>query len=214
MGRRKRKTRTHDIHGTEKDAVDASAPKSFVVKSGDIGNSLRSLILDVRKVLEPNTATRLRERKSNKLKDYQSMAAPLGVSHILTFSQSSANAGAAEEEEDLTSNVNMRIARLPRGPTLSFKVLRYALGRDILNATKRPHSPGREYATEAMVRFVIMLFCGAKLIKEVQLILNNFSGEDRHVKLMASLFQNLFPSIKVQTVSPPLFILLVNPETL
>lgn len=150
MGRRKRKTRTHDIHGTSQDAVSADAPKSFVVKSGEIGASLRSLILDVRKVLEPNTATRLKERKSNKLKDYTSIAGPLGVSHLLTFSQSAATGNV--EEEDLVSNVNMRVARLPRGPTLSFKVLRYALGRDILNATKRPHSPGREYATEAMVR--------------------------------------------------------------
>lgn len=123
------------------------------MKTGQVGNSLRNLILDVRKVLEPNTASRLKERKSNKLKDFTSMAAPLGVTHLLTFSQSSSNTAneqKKEKEEGWTSSVNLRIARLPRGPTLSFKVLRYALARDVLAATKRPHSPGREYGTEAL----------------------------------------------------------------
>jgi hypothetical protein len=98
----------------------------------------------MRDVLEPNTASRLKERKSNKVKDYIAMSGPLGVSHMLVFSQSD------KDGED--SNVNLRIAKLQRGPTLSFRVLRYSLARDVLNATKRPHSPGKEFATEPMVR--------------------------------------------------------------
>ena len=81
------------------------------------------------------------------------MAGPLNVTHLVVFAQSDANKSAAEDDkEDPASNVNMRITRMPRGPTLGFKVLRYALMRDILAATKRPHAPGKEYATEPIVR--------------------------------------------------------------
>jgi ribosome biogenesis protein SSF1/2 len=32
-------------------------------------------------------------------------------------------------------------------------------------------------------------------------VLNNFNKDDRHIKLMAQMLQNLFPSINVTTVS-------------
>ena len=35
-------------------------PKSFVIKHGQVGHSLTQLVRDVRKVMEPNTASRLR----------------------------------------------------------------------------------------------------------------------------------------------------------
>lgn len=80
------------------------------------------------------------------------MSGPLHVTHLMILAQSTANKNAGEDEKDeATSNVNLRITRLPRGPSLSFKVLRYALTRDILAATKRPRSPGKEFATEPMV---------------------------------------------------------------
>jgi ribosome biogenesis protein SSF1/2 len=77
------------------------------------------------------------------------MSGPLGVSHLLVFSQT------ATSTEASLSNVNLRLSRMPRGPTLSFKVLRYALMKDVLAASKHAHSPGREYATEPLVRAVI-----------------------------------------------------------
>lgn len=94
------------------------------------------------------------ERKSNKIKDFIAMSGPLHVTHLMVFAQSTANKNAEEDEKDeATSNVNLRISRLPRGPMLGFKVLRYALVRDILAATKRPRSPGKEFATEPMVSY-------------------------------------------------------------
>ena len=54
---KRRKNRTH-----LKDTAGASsnAPKSFVIKHGQVGSSLTQLTRDVRKVMEPNTATRLK----------------------------------------------------------------------------------------------------------------------------------------------------------
>lgn len=136
--------------------------------------------------MEPNTASKLRERKSNKLKDFIAMAGPLGVSHLLVLSQSTASGVLSNKEtspED-EAHVTLKIARLPRGPTLSFRVMRYALMRDVLNACKKPHSPGKEFQSEPL------------------LILNNFSNHqnERQVQLTAQAFQGLFPSIKVHEV--------------
>lgn len=56
-----------------------------------------------------------------------------------------------EEEEEIISSINMKIFKLPRGPTLSFKVLRYSLMIDLLNSDKNPRSPGQEFKTEPLV---------------------------------------------------------------
>ena len=63
MGRR-RKNRTHlkDTTTTSKDIE--SAPKTFVIKHGHVGTSLAQLVRDLRKVMEPNTASRLRVSSS------------------------------------------------------------------------------------------------------------------------------------------------------
>jgi ribosome biogenesis protein SSF1/2 len=58
---RKRKNRTH-LKGAGATASTASdgTPKSFVIKHGHVGSSLTQLVRDIRKVLEPNTASRLK----------------------------------------------------------------------------------------------------------------------------------------------------------
>lgn len=111
----------------------------------------------------------LQERKANRLRDYVSMSGPLGVTHLLVFSQP-ANAdisapalknvaGRQENEEERadrsliegTTTLNLRLIRLPRGPTLSFKVLRYSLAADVLRMARRPRSIGREFAEGPLV---------------------------------------------------------------
>lgn len=109
-----------------------------MIRSGSVGRSVSSLVSDVRKVLEPNTATRLKERKSNKLRDFLSMAGPLGVSHLLVFNQTDAG-------------INLRIARAPRGPTVTFRVNKFAGIRDVMKAERRPRAPGKEFGTPPLV---------------------------------------------------------------
>ena len=60
MGRR-RKNRTHLKGGVASAPGTAEGvPKSFVIKHGKVGTSLTQLVRDVRRVMEPNTASRLR----------------------------------------------------------------------------------------------------------------------------------------------------------
>lgn len=101
------------------------------------------------------------------------MSGPLGVTHLMVFSQPSslslptpstsstpskpkktAKQINDEHERSLiegTTTVNLRLIRLPRGPTLNFKILRYSLASDILRMARRPRSIGREFAEAPLV---------------------------------------------------------------
>lgn len=160
-------------------------PKSMVIRIGasDVGPSVSQLVKDVRSMMEPATATRLKEQKSNRLRDYVSMAGPLGVSHLLLFSRSE------------NGNVQLRMAVTPRGPTLCFRVEKYSLCKDVHKSMKRPKSGGSEYLSSPL------------------LVMNNFSsaqGETEETKdkknipkhlesLTTTIFQSLFPPINPTT---------------
>ncbi|XP_012291604.2 suppressor of SWI4 1 homolog isoform X2 [Aotus nancymaae] len=87
----------------------AANPHSFVFTRGCAGQNLRQLTLDVRRVMEPLTASRLQVRKKNSLKDCVAVAGPLGVTHFLILSKTE-------------TSVYFKLMRLPGGPTLTFQV--------------------------------------------------------------------------------------------
>ena len=60
---RRRKTRTHLKGANAREARSDGTPKSFIIKHGQVGSSLTQLVRDMRKVMEPNTASRLKVRK-------------------------------------------------------------------------------------------------------------------------------------------------------
>ncbi|KAI4864157.1 ribosome biogenesis protein-like protein Ssf2 [Hypoxylon rubiginosum] len=155
-------------------------PKSMVIRigAGEVGSSISQLAKDVRQVMEPGTASRLRERRANRLRDYVTMTGPLGVSHLLLFSRSD------------SGNTNLRIATTPRGPTLHFRVEKYSLCKDVRKAQRHPKGGGKEYNTPPL------------------LIMNNIAtpGADANSKvpkhlesLTTTIFQSLFPRINPQT---------------
>lgn len=109
-------------------------------------------------------------RQKNVLKDFVSIAGVLNVSHFMIFTKT----------EIAT---HLKLARLPKGPTLTFKVHEYCLSRDVISSLKRPNLEQKQYQFHPL------------------LVMNNFSGQDMHMKLMSSMFQNLFPSINVNKVN-------------
>lgn len=114
------------------------------IGAGEVGSSVSQLASDVRKVMEPGTASRLRERRANRLRDYVTMCGPLGVTQLLLFSRSE------------SGNVNLRVAAAPRGPTLHFRVERYSLSKDVQRAQRHPKGGGKEYITPPLVRFYVL----------------------------------------------------------
>jgi ribosome biogenesis protein SSF1/2 len=75
----------------------------------------------------------------------------------------------------------LRVANVPRGPTITMKINNYTLTRDIANSASNYSAPPGIFQTPPLV------------------VLNNFT-EGKHMRLAAVVFQNLFPAINVKTV--------------
>ncbi|XP_034513636.1 suppressor of SWI4 1 homolog isoform X3 [Ailuropoda melanoleuca] len=148
----------------------AAQPHSFVFARGRAGRGVRQLSLDLRRVMEPLTATRLQIRKKNTLKDCVAVAGPLGVTHFLILSKTE-------------TNIYFKLMRLPGGPTLTFRINKYTLVRDVISSLRRHRMHEQQFAHPPL------------------LVLNSFGPHGMHVKLMATMFQNLFPSINVHKVN-------------
>uniref|UniRef100_A0A3B4CIV6 Brix domain-containing protein n=1 Tax=Pygocentrus nattereri TaxID=42514 RepID=A0A3B4CIV6_PYGNA len=147
-----------------------TVPHSFVFHRGLVGKNVDQLVTDMRRVMEPYTARALKVRKKNVLKDFVTAAGPLGVTHFLIFTKTE-------------TNVNLRLARLPKGPTLFFHVTKYSLIKDVVSSLKRHRMHEQQFSHHPL------------------LVLNNFGLDGMHIKLMATMFQNMFPSINVHTVN-------------
>lgn len=102
------------------------------------------------------------------------LAPALQVTHILAFT--------------LTPIApSLRIVRLSDGPTLSFRIERYSLMKDILNTSKRARGMGMEYLSPPLV------------------VLSNFPqpspNTPPHLTLLMKTFQSLFPPLSPHTLS-------------
>jgi ribosome biogenesis protein SSF1/2 len=164
-GRARKKTRTHVVQPED----DNTMPKSFVFRSKKLGKQVSELLMDVRRLMLPATAENMKERANNRIKDFLGISASFGITHFVMFSETD-------------SSTNLRIARVPRGPTLSFKVTGFSLVRHVRQHQKRAVETKAAFRTSPLV------------------VLNNFDSDEMHIKLMAITFQNMFPAIKVATV--------------
>lgn len=173
MAKRRVKKRTHQPADP---AEIAKIPKSMVLALGSSikNHSLAQLVKDFRFVMQPHTAINLRERKANKLKDFIVMTGPLGVSDLFAFKQS-----------ESLGNISLRIGKMPKGPSLQFRVNTYSLMKDVRRILKNPKSVGKD---------------SLAFLQPPLLVMNGFSTKmnemENHEKLMITVFQNLFPPIK------------------
>lgn len=142
------------------------APHTFVIHRGKVGSSVLTLVKDVRRVMEPYTASSLKVTKRNKIKDFVAVAGILHVSHFCIFTRTE-------------QGTYLRVGRVPRGPTLSFKVHNYTLACDVISTLKKQYVFTKQFEHPPLI------------------VLNGFTGEGRQLKLMASTFQHMFPSINL-----------------
>ena len=66
------------------------------------------------------------------MKDFLTIAGPLNVTHLLTFSRTD-------------NSASFRLITTPKGPTLSFAIEKYTLRKDIESTIKRPVVDERLY---------------------------------------------------------------------
>lgn len=174
-GGKRTKSRTHaapppegaQIEGVIKD----DTPKSVVVKIGTVSPCVKELVREIRKLMEPNTATNLRERSYNRIKDYTAVAGQLGISHLLFISQTK-------------NNIILRVCRYPEGPTVHFKVKQYSLCKHIRAIQRRPYDSVAAYQTPPLI-----------------VLNNFGQSDESHTKLVGVTLQHMFPSINVKTVA-------------
>lgn len=98
-----------------------------------------------------------------------SIAGPLHVTHLFIFSQTELG-------------MYLKMMRLPRGPTLTFKIHNFSLAKDVVSSLKKQVVTDEAFKTSPL------------------LVLNSFSGEGMHMKMMASMFQNMFPTINLTAI--------------
>lgn len=116
----------------------AKIPKSFVFSRGKLPSTLRHLQQDLRKLMLPYTALKLKEKKRNNLKDFINVAGPLGVTHFLILSNPK-------------SLPHLRFAKASQGPTYTFQIEKYALGADIANTQRRPRCPPEIFKNSPLI---------------------------------------------------------------
>ena len=180
MGRKrskqKRKQRQKD---NIEDPAVVNAPHTFVFARGKVGDKCKQLTLNMRKVMEPYTATKLQPRKLNVMKDFVAIAGPLKVTHFLTFTKS-------------PNDVLLRLMRIPRGPTLYFKVLKYSLMKDVESSLKKPKTFLSQY-----VQSPLLILNGFQKLNKS----DDASENENPFKLCATMLQNMFPSLNIHKVS-------------
>jgi len=169
-GRCSRKNK--NLGGSKEEPEDlVRAPHSFVVHRGKVGKFVKDLTSDFRQVMEPFTASNVKVRPKNVIKDFVQVAGVMKVSHLVMFTKT-------------VRGPYMKIGRFPRGPTITFAVENYSLGKDVRSSLKRQVTYAKQYANHAL------------------LIMNNFTGSEdgKSLELVESMFQNLFPSINPHKV--------------
>lgn len=110
---KKRKTKKTHVK-----AAQDNDPKTIILSKSN-SKSLQQLSRDLRNQFEPNTASRLKERKTNKIKDFIMIAPVLKVSHLLIFTQKT-----------------LRIIKL-KGITVTFNIKEYSLCKDLIALNAR-----------------------------------------------------------------------------
>ncbi|KAK3781518.1 hypothetical protein RRG08_054857 [Elysia crispata] len=121
-----------------KEDLYLKAPHSFVFHRGHVGKTVKELVLDVRKLMEPYTASSLKVKRKNVMKDFLSVAGPLHVTHFIVFTKTDVG-------------VYMKLLCVPRGPTLTFKVNEFTLTKDVLSFQKHPDVESRLFTNHAVM---------------------------------------------------------------
>ena len=127
VGGKRKKTRTHKEVDHEEDAIMGNMPKSFIFKRGKVNNPIKILVRDMRELMYPFTAMKLKEQSKSKLKDYLVASKAYGINNLMIFTSSK------------THNY-LRLLKTPEGPTLTFKIVSYCTMSEVINSINKSFS--------------------------------------------------------------------------
>lgn len=150
-------------------AEDVKAPHSFVIKRGIVTKPVTELMTNFRQIMEPFTASNLKVKKQNVIKDFVDVAAALSVTHIVMFTMTD-------------QAVYLKLCRLPRGPTITFKIKEFTTAREVRASQKRPIMSHGLFRQQPLI------------------VMNGFSSESMELKLTSSMWRNMFPAFDINKV--------------
>lgn len=172
--KKKKNSRKHKGSSWEPAAIK-EAPHSFVIRRGLIGGGMSILMQDLRCVLEPFTAKNLHVTRKNSVRDFVSVASIFHVQNMMIITRTEKAA-------------YLRFCKLPRGPTLTYKIIDYTLRKDVISSQRKPCSDPGLYLRAPLV---IMKSFNEKV-----------KGDEEHQfdqnELQTVMWQGLFPSIDVR----------------
>eukprot|EP01080_Neovahlkampfia_damariscottae_P000783 gene783-9033_t len=148
-----------------------SVPRSLVYLKGKHGKTFQHLKDDFVKTMLPYTAKNFELRKKDTTRELIKFAIETTVTHLMEFSQTEKGS-------------HLRIARLPKGPTLYFNVEDYSSTNDLKNFAKEDNNLRIKDINSKYPAVVI---------------LNQFNSTDKdHIKLVGSTLQNMFPAVNLK----------------
>lgn len=127
--------------------------------------------------------------RNNSLKDFISVASPLGVTHLVMLSQT--------EKGPI-----LRVARIPRGPTLTFRVTAYSLAAAVRASQRRPVDIAAAFEHPPLVvlhNFTTTVAGGGATVAAPPAAGTGVSLADA-LRMCMVTFQNMFPPINPATV--------------
>ena len=143
-------------------------PKSIVLRKNVLTKSGKLLEKDLRQLMYPFTAMKLKESVKLKLKDIQHAATNFGAKNILYLT-------------GVEDRMYLKCLRFNKGPTFTFKINSFSLSNDLQNLLPRNKPVNFR---DLGVPMVITKGFGSEN-----------GSEQNHLTLMNSLFRNFFPGI-------------------
>ena len=130
----------------------------------------------MRIVMYPYTFINLKESDKNNIKDFLSIVDIYGMSHMMMFTNTEKNS-------------YLHFAKMPKGPTITFKINKYCLSSDIFSSLEKDQQP----LTKNYSHVPILIMNGFNN--------NNIPEEyDAALKIVSMMFQSFFPPLNLNEV--------------
>lgn len=151
-----------------------TVPRTLVFRRGRIGGELTDLIDNFKEsVMMPYTAKKLKtSRRLRLFKDLIPVAQDIYITHFLMFSVTMGGS-------------RLKIARIPRGPTLEFDITAFSTISDVMKFGKKMKLDVHNYSS-------------ADTAVPPLVVLNGFGNDQTHLKLAATTFRSMFPLIDTE----------------
>jgi ribosome biogenesis protein SSF1/2 len=145
---------------------------ALILRRGKVGIYLQKLIKELRVLLYPYCAINLKESKKNSLKDFLQLVDMYNLSHMFAITNTEKNS-------------YLKLAKMPSGPTLTFKIDKYSLSGDIAEIMKNKRPLNKSFHHVPLI--ILNGFNTNKLSKEYE----------EPVKVSSTMFQSIFPPLNL-----------------